>query len=128
ISTLNGVYSSVRATNGHNRTLYGISPNVYANANAIAAGNHDASNVDEFRSIWVSNYEGIGRANYFLKNIDLVDFVDEKNKNIIKGEAYFLRALFYFNLVTYYGGVPLILDPPDLSQADRSRDTRTKVV
>ena len=58
-----------------------------------------------FSELWINNYEGIGRATYALK------FLPETNspdKDRYMGEAKFLRAYFYFNLVRIFGGVPLI--------------------
>lgn len=55
---------------------------------------------------WQTLYEGIFRANLLLQNIDNVNTTEEQ-KQIYKGEAYFIRALNYFYLSDYYGGVPL---------------------
>lgn len=45
------------------------------------------------------------------------------------GEARFLRALYYFNLQEFFGGVPLILETPDaIKHSDLPRDTKEKVV
>lgn len=55
---------------------------------------------------WQSAYEGIFRANLLLQNIDNVD-MDKETKEIYKGEARFMRALYYFHLFDFYGGVPL---------------------
>ena len=57
-------------------------------------------------NIWKQLYEGVARANLVLQNIDNVDMSD-KLKAEYKGEARFMRALFYFQLLDYYGGVPL---------------------
>ena len=51
-------------------------------------------------------YEGIARANIVLQNVDNCS-MDDSYKATIKGEAKFMRALFYFNLLDFYGGVPL---------------------
>lgn len=51
-------------------------------------------------------YGGIARANALLRNIDGVDMPEEQ-KAIYKGEAKFMRALYYFHLLDFYGGVPL---------------------
>jgi hypothetical protein len=59
---------------------------------------------------YTTNYLVIARANQVLAPIDAVDF-DATVKNNIKGQAYFLRALCYFNLVQYFGKVPLHLKP-----------------
>ena len=57
-----------------------------------------------------ANYSVIARANQIIALIDGVDF-DESVKNNIKGQAYFLRAFSYFDLVQYFGEVPLHLEP-----------------
>lgn len=51
-------------------------------------------------------YEGIARTNLFLQNINSVDMNEELMNQYI-GEAHFLRALYYFELLDYWGGVPL---------------------
>ncbi|MEL7588607.1 MAG: RagB/SusD family nutrient uptake outer membrane protein [Prolixibacteraceae bacterium] len=56
------------------------------------------------------DYQVIARANQILALIDEVDF-DTAAKNNIKGQACFLRAFSYFDLVQYFGSVPLHLKP-----------------
>ena len=56
---------------------------------------------------WSDNYTRIRQANTFLRRIDSTTF-DTAWKQRMKGEAYFLRAYFYHNLLRMYGGVPLI--------------------
>lgn len=58
------------------------------------------------QDIWAELFEGVARANVLLQNIDNVD-ISEEMKTAYKGEARFMRALFYFHLADYYGGVPL---------------------
>ncbi|WP_298553320.1 RagB/SusD family nutrient uptake outer membrane protein [uncultured Algibacter sp.] len=69
-----------------------------------------------FNSFWESHYIGITRANLALEQISVAD-IDEDKKAQFIGEASFLRAFFYFDLVRNFGGVPIvssyqeILDP-----------------
>jgi starch-binding outer membrane protein, SusD/RagB family len=56
---------------------------------------------------WGPTYSRIRQANIFLSNIDAANF-DAALKQRMKGEALFLRAYFYHNLMRMYGGVPLI--------------------
>jgi hypothetical protein len=56
---------------------------------------------------FASNYTGIYRANMFLSKVDVVP-VDASIKQYDKAEARFLRAMFYFELIKRYGGVPLL--------------------
>lgn len=63
------------------------------------------------------DYLIIARANQILSTIDKVEFSAE-SKNNIKGQAQFLRAFAYFELVRYFGKVPLHLTPvTDRSEA-----------
>ena len=72
----------------------------------IDAMNHNAVN-NELRSIFRWNYAGITRANYLLENKNKIDFA---GKDKIIAEATFLRAYYYFELVKYFGDVPLVVD------------------
>ncbi|NME68120.1 RagB/SusD family nutrient uptake outer membrane protein [Flammeovirga aprica] len=62
---------------------------------------------------WSKCYEAIQRANTLLANYDQINFVakDGDLKQTIRGEATFLRAHFYFELVRYFENIPLILEP-----------------
>lgn len=67
---------------------------------------HNPNN-DNLTSIWKWLYEGINRANYLEENKDNLDF---DNKTVLYGEVYFLRAYYYFELVKFFGDVPLFTD------------------
>jgi tetratricopeptide (TPR) repeat protein len=72
----------------------------------IEAMAHDAVN-NELRSVFRWNYAGVTRANYLLENKNNIDF---EGKDKIIAEATFLRAYYYFELVKYFGDVPLVVD------------------
>lgn len=57
---------------------------------------------------WSKNYGGIRKANLFLSKVGILPKPDQVK--IWKAEARFLRALFYFELLKRYGGVPLVGD------------------
>ncbi|MFK7921930.1 MAG: RagB/SusD family nutrient uptake outer membrane protein [Bacteroidia bacterium] len=74
---------------------------------------------------WRYLYEGISRANAVLDNVGAIespDLIAERKQQIL-GEAAFLRAVHYFQLVNLYGEVPLVLkkvnstDPEVINQA-----------
>ena len=62
---------------------------------------------DELRSVFRWNYSGITRCNFILENRNKIDFT---GKDEIIAQATFLRAYYYFQLVKFFGDVPLILD------------------
>ncbi len=69
-----------------------------------------------FNEVWEGNFEGIGRACYAIKFINEMS-LPPGDKDRYIGEAKFLRAYFYWNLIRVYGGVPKI-DRVLTSQAD----------
>lgn len=58
--------------------------------------------------IWKDLYVGVFRANQVLDNVPSID-MDESLKQRVIGEAKFLRGLFYYNLASLWGNVPLML-------------------
>lgn len=72
----------------------------------IDAMNHGGVN-NELRNVLRWNYTGVTRANYILENQDNIEF---PGKAHILAETKFLRAYYYFELVKYFGDVPLIVD------------------
>lgn len=67
---------------------------------------HNPNN-DNLTSIWKWLYEGVNRANYMEENKDKINFPE---KEALYGEIYFLRAYYYFELVKFFGDVPLFTD------------------
>lgn len=65
---------------------------------------------------------GILACNIVLERVPAID-MDEPLKNRILGEAHFLRGLYYFILVRFFGDVPLVLRPQTV--ADDLKPTRT---
>ncbi|MFT4016741.1 MAG: RagB/SusD family nutrient uptake outer membrane protein [Agriterribacter sp.] len=81
---------------------------------------------------WQQLYEGIARCNIILNKIgDVTDVkLDADNRrNEIIGEASFLRAFHYFQLVKTFGGVPIELNSnsADPEKTNLARSTETEV-
>lgn len=121
---LAGVYARLTAGyNGYYRIfLDGLTDNAYAqyawdgNIQPITLGDVSPVTGGVLNSIYYDAYKGISSCNYFLENIDKVAISDQR-KNSYKGEVRFLRAYFYFELVTHYGGVPLYKESPASADA-----------
>jgi hypothetical protein len=98
-----------------------------ASDNAVSGGENASDvlslqQIDDYTTIpvnstllelWRASYEGINRANYMhqykAKNL-AGNSVDFAGKDALYGEVYFLRAYYYFNLVKFFGDVPLFTD------------------
>jgi hypothetical protein len=132
-AALTSVYATLRGT-PENLIFYSpqLTPNAVRFDNpggwrAIARGLAQTTN-PLFQSTWSDSYEGIGRANTLLGNVDQVN-ADEAAIEQMKAEAKFLRAYYYSILVNKFGGVPLITSPPNVEEQEEApRNSESEVV
>ncbi len=103
------------AWTGTTRDYQQIGENLIASDNGIIDG------------IWSSNYDCINRVNNVLSRIDGIDMsTDDRNR--YTGDGLFLRALSHFNLLSYFGGIPIKTKPTlDLSTINQARNTVAEV-
>jgi len=78
------------------------------------------------------NYTGINRANQVIANAYKVELANRDINSYttvreILGQAKFLRALFYFNLVKTYGGVPIRPEIEDINNLSIPRSSKEEV-
>ena len=69
-----------------------------------------------FNGLWTYDYEGVSRTNLAISQLTDDAIIQQTGmeqglRNRLLGEAYFLRAFYYFNLVVNFGDVPLLLKP-----------------
>lgn len=101
----------------YSRSSYTSGPAVY---------NFDAASPN-VGNLWKYLYEGIERANVFLSRIDGVN-MSQENKDAAKGEVKFLRAYYYFMLVSNWGDVPLkTLPTSSVNDVNISRTSEREV-
>ena len=124
ISGVNGIYSIMTNPGGYNffyrvaeiPTDEGKTGGVYQPSEPVLVGldefSFNASNrfLDQ---IWQNFYRGINRANLAIAKIPEIDEMNPDMKARLIGEAKFLRALYYFNLVRWFGDVPFVTDYTD---------------
>jgi len=118
---LTGVYNVAAFVNTKNQLwVFGDVASDDAVKGGLAGDQSDIQYIDQFSyvrtntvlsNVWQYYYEGISRANYVLYYVPRIN-MDNSIKNRIMGEAKFLRAYFYFNLVNIYGEIPLKTQPP----------------
>ncbi|RKS55555.1 putative outer membrane starch-binding protein [Gillisia mitskevichiae] len=63
----------------------------------------------QLRDIWNWMFAGVNRANYILQYQDKTEF---DGRTQVIAQARFLRAYYYFELVKFFGAVPLVIDKP----------------
>ncbi|MHC1777834.1 MAG: RagB/SusD family nutrient uptake outer membrane protein [Lentimicrobium sp.] len=77
---------------------------------------------------WIAAYDGLNRVNNVLDALNSVADLTDAERDKYEGEALFMRALFHFNLLTYFGGVPIKIIPTlDISNINQSRNSADQV-
>src|SRR5215217_5568693 len=81
---------------------------------------HDRGSIDALNmtvdhpytaTTWLCAYSAIGSANLVIDRVPEISGMTEAMRTRVIGEARFLRAIHYFNLVRLFGDVPLRLEP-----------------
>lgn len=113
---LNGLYGSLKPVAKYQFCLSEMrSDNVWITADTkqndyvdIALFNANGLLTDAtIRTAWADYYTIVASANTLLEKIDDVTFKNEGTKTQYKAEARFIRALAYFDLVRFFGNIPL---------------------
>jgi starch-binding outer membrane protein, SusD/RagB family len=71
--------------------------------------------------LWTNMYKAIDICNNIIEKISDVEFQSSSIKDIKAGEAYFLRAVYYFVLVRQFGSVPLKIEATTTPERDFKR-------
>ncbi len=61
--------------------------------------------------LWSDRFTGIYRANLLISHMNDIDFENEETRAYFDAETRFLRAYHYFDLVRFFGNVPLFERP-----------------
>ncbi|GGI24885.1 RagB/SusD family nutrient uptake outer membrane protein [Pedobacter mendelii] len=102
--------------------------NTTSNADLILfAQNVLPSNVSISSSyLWDYPYQVIRQSNLIIDGVNKSAGISAAVKSQLTGEAKFFRAMMYFNMVNYFGGVPISLDPTELNNARNPRASITE--
>jgi len=132
IAAINGAYQPLQWPKLYNMRMW--TTDIIAGNSVVGAGGGtdgiETKELAEFVAsssnpgvldLWRGPWPGILRANLVLANVPAMT-LDDALKNRVLGEAHFLRALYYFNLVRFFGGVPKITAPQQ--PGDDIRPTR----
>ena len=117
-----GCYRTLQSSNMYNQRIWTLDI-VAGNSEVGAGGGTDgletvqASNfitqTDNAMALylWRSPWVGIGQCNTVIRDLNSASGLSEEVRSQSLGEAYFLRAHYYYILVRLFGGVPLRLEP-----------------
>jgi starch-binding outer membrane protein, SusD/RagB family len=115
IAAVNAVYDPLNEISASARELY-LMAELSTDNMDLNGRNQERVQIDEYLTVpnnsiilnmWETNYRGINRANAVIGRVPAIA-MDPALRDRILGEARFLRAYYYFNLVRFFGDVPLV--------------------
>lgn len=122
VQSVNAIYNQLRAWQVHVFSFIGMTDIVSDDSEKgsfpsdgfflqeVEDFTHTATNVAP-STVWAGYYDGVFRANLAITRIPDVPEMDEELRARLIAEAQLLRGYFYFNLVRWFGDVPLLLEP-----------------
>ncbi len=126
-SAVNAVYANLQTIGLYTRTYFFAmdlmsrealgNPQLEADKRVYVEWSFDASH-PPISWYWDASYRGINKANFVINNTDRINeipssLLNEETKARFIGEAKYMRAFYYFLLVTRFGDVPLITGVPE---------------
>jgi hypothetical protein len=101
-----------------NMTDNSYNPNTWELSAEFAKGTHTASSwYAQYK--WNKNWLGISRANGLIRGLENASGLSSEQKNAIIAEAKFFRAFFYFDLLNFYGRIPVLDENSPLENPPR---------
>ncbi len=92
--------------------------------------NNDANRLDAVNTninldrLWLGMYQTLNQINLVIKNVKGNGLKNEKSS---LGQAYFLRAVVYFDMVRMFGEVPLRTEPATKQTTNLAKSTREEI-
>ena len=87
------------------------------------------SDQDMFGDNWNTYYKGIYRANMLLTHLDQINWSGNNNlRKVYESEARFIRAHLYFDMVKFWGNIPLVTKPTSENVPQASPDSVYKLI
>lgn len=115
-TAVNGIYLAMSNGAYHGSAYHGLVAPVSGKFFSQQGSSEDATKLETSPSniwlvrMWPQMYSVINNANILISNLESQDN-SLKNKESALGNAYFARAVTYFDLVRFFGAVPLRLNP-----------------
>ena len=136
VQAINAAYNPLLFNNANNNFYWAMA--VITGDEAIPGGDGSRPGIvemetftytprtQELNDFWKLQYKGITQSNLVLDHIDNIE-MDATVRDRIKGEALFLRAYFYFQLIQVFGDVPLYLKVTAPDQLKIPRTAKSQI-
>lgn len=132
-SAVNGLYSSFTHYDYYGAAWHNLLMPTSGKFFSTQRANVDATSLNttpsnvNLRQLWAQAFKTINVANTIIDNLENTD-LELNNKEVSLGNAYFIRAATYFDLVRLFGGVPLKTKGATLEDIHQPRAGRSEIL
>ncbi|HIC30832.1 MAG TPA: RagB/SusD family nutrient uptake outer membrane protein [Flavobacteriaceae bacterium] len=129
-AAVNGLYQSFADPGYHGSSIHGLVAPISGKFFSNQGASEDATSLNCLPNntwltrLWPQMYATINVANTLIENVENSTL---SNKDFALGQAYFIRAATYFDLVRYFGGVPIHLSSASIDNINVPRSTKEEV-
>jgi starch-binding outer membrane protein, SusD/RagB family len=120
-AAMNSVYARLRAVTNYGRNLLALSDALAdvgvttSNSGRLIGENNNQPNAHHPAGFWANSYFAINEANLILAALPSVEGASAAQLARWEGDAKFLRALYYFDLVKVYSYIPTAIYQPGVT-------------
>lgn len=131
-AAVNGMYSVLASYDYYGSGIHGLANPHSGRFNSNQTASQDATSLNctptniWLPKMWLQMYSTINNANIIIKEVE-ASTQNFSNKNTTLGQAYFIRGLVYFDLVRYFGAVPLRTVPTDNSNIHMPKSSKQNI-
>jgi tetratricopeptide (TPR) repeat protein len=131
-AAVNGMYQNFAGPGYHGSAIHGLVAPFSGKFFSNQGASQDATSLNCLPSntwltrLWPGMYSAINNANTIIANLEDSTL---SNRDVALGQAYFIRAATYFDLVRYFGGVPIKteVDVANINTLNAPRATKEQV-
>jgi len=131
-TVINGMYQSFADPAYHGSAYHGLLAPISGKFWSGQGASEDATSLNcspintWLDRLWPQMFQTINVANIIINNLENTDVI-LANKETSLGQAYFIRAATYFDLVRLFGGVPIKTSPSTSETLHTARSTKQEV-
>ncbi|WP_228852985.1 RagB/SusD family nutrient uptake outer membrane protein [Aegicerativicinus sediminis] len=131
-TAVNGMYINFANYDYHGAHWHNIVPVMSGKfwssqpANADATGLNCTSSNINLEGLWGGMYEAVNSANIIIQQLENSS-VELSNEDVALGQAYLIRGITYFDLVRFWGGVPIKTSPATAEDLHTPRASKQEV-
>lgn len=117
-AAINSVYARLRSVRNYGRDLFALADaladvgQTTSNSGRLIGENNNQPNAHFQAGFWQNSYFAINEANLIIDGLAGVQGASQAQRDRWEGEAKFLRALYYFDLVKVYSYIPTAVYQP----------------